>query len=534
MNKQVALALGALLVLAVGGGLFFVVSGERSREEVVSEGAEAPRARRRGPRRPPQAQPLERPAPAPVVETPQDPASGGATQVPQRPAGTPPAPEVGTHANAGALQVRCLLDGEPLPGATVLGRFSDGSGGEWRTGGDGTVEVPVPQGLTLSVAASHATGLRLDWRPALPGGSAVTFQFQHSGEPAWLEGALLDDAGQGLGEGELVLVNADQQGHAVLDRAQAQLRPDGRFAFELPAGRYALRGRLGPSESAPSYFTLAPGQRHDVGTLRVPRPSSLAGRVGLPASLRLAFPIDARIVIEVRSEPRENDPEPPGWGRRIVRGLQLDATLAYALELPPGELRLRVELPIPGDHQVGHWTGVTLEPGASQSLDLELGELAVALRGIVRDDTGRAIPGAKVGYRGTTALTDDQGGYALRGLDMGDFELSVHAPGHEQGFVRKTFTGSALVADFTLQRLGALRGVVKDGEGQPKAGAPLSITLRKDTGEVVPFEARTSSAGSYALRELVPGRYTVGSGAVQVQVEVRPGDEVEAPELRVP
>lgn len=254
----------------------------------------------------------------------------------------------------------------------------------------------------------------------------------------------------------------------------------------------------------------------------------------LPPNLSVAFPVAARIMIEVRAERPDNEVGPPAWGRRIVRNVELDATLAYSLELPPGELRIRVEVPIPGDHQVGFWKGLTLAPGARESLDLELSELSVALRGVVRDDTGRPLPGARVGYRGTSAVTDDQGRYVLRGLDMGDLELVVHAAGHEQGFLRRSYSGSTAVEDFDLRRLGGLRGVVRDAEGAPAANVPLSITLRKDTGEVVPFEARSGGSGSYALSDLLPGRYTVGVGASQVDAVVRPGEDTEAPELTLP
>ena len=367
----------------------------------------------------------------------------------------------------------------------------------------------------------------------MAGGGAISISFQQQ-QTGYLEGRLVDDQDQPLTNGQLVLYDAAEGAHAVLDAQQIRLRPDGRFGFDVPHGKYAARGRNGPSQSPPAYFTLEPTARHDLGELQVPRASMIQGTVKLPANLSVVFPVRANLMVEVRAPRRDGDEGKRVWGRRIVHPVDLDASLGYELELPPGELRVRVEVPLPGDHQVGHWHSVNLEPGIEQTVDLELTELTVSLRGLVRDDTGRPLAGAKVGYRGTSAVTDDTGQFALRGLDMGDLELVVTAPGHEQGFVRKTFTGAAQVIDFDLKRLGSLRGSVLDATGARKSGVSISIDLRRDTGEVVPFSARSDGNGGYQLVDLVPGRYAVTAQGVRHDVEVRPGEETEAPDLVVP
>jgi len=530
VNKQSAIA-GLIVVVGVSLGLFVLLGGsDAPSDDAADDGA---RKRPQGASQRVDVEP-EGGGPAPStdptpVETDPTPEAPDSTD----PDSTPdPTPVAGTT-GADYLLVGCTLDGEPLEGATVFGRYGDGSQSEFRTGADGSVQVPVPAGEQVSVAATHPLDLTLSWRPPQPGGGALSFAFSGK-QTAFLEGRLLDDEGQALLEAELVLYDAQEGGHAVLDAQQIQLRPDGSFGFEVGEGNYALRGRTGPSESSPIYFSLAAGGRHDVGEVRIPRASRIAGTVTLPPNLTVTLPVRVNFMIEVRAPRRDDDENKRVWGRRIVRPLDLDADLAYALELPPGELRVRVEVPLPGDHQVGHWHSVNLEPGVEQTVDLELSPLSVSLRGVVRDDTGHPLAGAKVGYRGTNAVTDAQGNYALRGLDMGDLELVVTSPGHEQGFVRKTFTGAALVIDFDLQRLGSLSGVVRDGAGAPKSGVPISIDLRKDTGEVVPFSARSDGSGSYSLSELVPGRYVVSAGGARQDVVVRPAEQAQAPDLIVP
>src|SRR5712692_2380747 len=66
---------------------------------------------------------------------------------------------------------------------------------------------------------------------------------------------------------------------------------------------------------------------------------------------------------------------------------------------------------------------------------------------------------------------------------------------------------TTLTATSTLaQGAGRISGTVRDANGAPLGGAPVTIT---NQGTLATRVARTSSAGAYAAADLPPGLYTV-------------------------
>ena len=130
-----------------------------------------------------------------------------------------------------------------------------------------------------------------------------------------------------------------------------------------------------------------------------------------------------------------------------------------------------------------------------------------ALRGTLRDSTGRALADVEVAYKTVTTRTDSAGNFRLSPVPIGHIVVR---------FTRgKTVLGE-LDADVTADTTSAVRveampdrdatrtfaGVVVDSSGAPVRGAAV---------EVVPdlAEARTDSLGRFMIRGMPAGRHLV-------------------------
>ncbi|MFE1752965.1 MFS transporter [Streptomyces anandii] len=158
---------------------------------------------------------------------------------------------------------------------------------------------------------------------------------------------------------------------------------------------------------------------------------------------------------------------------------------------------------------------------------------APGVRGRVVDGAGRPVAHAVLtlvdghGHQRALARSDENGGYTLTGPapgpvtaresgpGPGTYTLVVAAEGHAPHAVRFTAGLEPVLPDITLAGAhgtgpaadGAVRGTVR----HERTGRPLPdvhVTLLDDRGDVV-ARARTGPDGTYTVRDLAPGAYTV-------------------------
>jgi protocatechuate 3,4-dioxygenase beta subunit len=153
------------------------------------------------------------------------------------------------------------------------------------------------------------------------------------------------------------------------------------------------------------------------------------------------------------------------------------------------------------------------------------------ISGIVRDTRGQPVDGAQV-YADRSACcgignatSDNAGRYALTGLPPGTYKVRAT----KQGMVDEYFTSTGgtgdanqaelvtvsdsnetLNVDFSLSRLGAIAGTVRDLQGVPVANASIYYYSASCSGC---YGTASAADGSYTLLGLQPGSYRLLAAA---------------------
>lgn len=194
-------------------------------------------------------------------------------------------------------------------------------------------------------------------------------------------------------------------------------------------------------------------------------------------------------------------------------------------ELKSGRYELSVSatgyMPLKGE--------VSLDPG--EGLDLGSVRMLRAsdsgqaiLQGAVKDaETGNAISGAEISLSGTEtahAETDVNGQYRIRGVQPGDFKISLTADGYTNTSVNLALEADTVAQfDVTLfpveEPAVSLIGTVTAADtGVGLSGASVTVS------GAVSAETTTNSDGSYRLGGLTAGSLTITAGASGYQSSV--------------
>ena len=410
-----------------------------------------------------------------------------------------------------ALQLVCVDDqGQPLRGVRIEAKrrsgmplepvISDGQGRAYLRG--------LPRGEQVAGLARHPSAAApARFGPvAVEPGAIVKIQLAPA-QQGRLRGKIVDEVGGPVTEAEVVLVNPqEEQAKVVLDPAALQLGPDGSFVVQVAAGKYAISARSKThSESDRDYVTVpADGESPEV-LLRVSRKASLGGSLELPPDVAQLRPLELDVLIEITSGTERNP-----LTRVERRTLRPDASLRFELQdIPPGKVRLRLELPRAGDTRVGPWTSLTVQPGQSQQdLVLALREVVVSILGQVKDDEGVAVMGVVVEAEGRKVMTDRDGRYAIRGLDMGAIGVKATKQGHASAYQLIQYEGATQTVNLTLARFGSVRGRVT---GEIVAGVVVTV-VKNEEGAVETYGGKTDASGTYVIEGIPPGTYYVKAG----------------------
>ncbi|WP_226005885.1 carboxypeptidase regulatory-like domain-containing protein [Natrinema salinisoli] len=191
----------------------------------------------------------------------------------------------------------------------------------------------------------------------------------------------------------------------------------------------------------------------------------------------------------------------PIAGATVTVGNETVTTAAdgsYAVDLETGDYTLTVS----ADAYEETSEDVTVEADTTTTVDvtLELTPTDGTLEGTVTDADGEPIAGATVAVDDQQTTTDENGSYSLE-LEAGDYTLAVSAEGYEDASQNVTIeVETTTTADVTLEeRPGSVEGTVTDADGEPVAGATVTVGDQQTT---------TGENGSYAV-DIEPGEYTL-------------------------
>lgn len=262
-------------------------------------------------------------------------------------------------------------------------------------------------------------------------------------------------------------------------------------------------GLAGLRGSAP----VLPAPQHPVAASASPTPTAAAGDRRAPASVRPSTSTsELRFVVTMRGRPV------PDARLCVVRSgtdqfarvkVEPDGTQVLR-GMPPGEYGIGVEQ----DDAVPWATDLHLAPGQSALLRVEL-KRGGEVRGTVTDRAGRPLPGTRVHLideaTGTapeerTAVSDEQGRYALKGIASGDHGVRFRHPEckplDRRGLV---FRGRAeeYRIDAVLDAGMRISGRVIDEAGAPIADADI-VAGNDDSGGV----AKSASDGTFRVAGL--------------------------------
>ncbi|MCC6523655.1 MAG: carboxypeptidase regulatory-like domain-containing protein [Polyangiaceae bacterium] len=424
----------------------------------------------------------------------------------------------------GELGVMPIVPDLPLggPGGALVVRPSARSDDPWVSDRYGRFALaPVPPGRVRLVARhpSYAEALSEPLTLA-PGGEAVVKLVLRQG--AVLEGRVLE-ADRTPAAGARVALSDLATG---IDRI-TYTADDGTFAYAA-VGRDATvsvtRGRELDEPALRIDLTLEDGVRREIEVTLPERRDDIALRV----TDDRGYPLDR---VEIRTSSLE--PAEP-LARTLFTSDSGRATLTGARGLPlrivlvrPGKAPAVSELdPTPGEVDL-----VMLEPLAAEGT-------ITARRGYERVEDAEVTLWTPVGVR--RAKTDKEGLFAFADLGAGAARLFVHKSGYAPRELSVVIGGEpgrpVDLGRFELEQGGAVRGVVRDADDKPIAGARVAlgrVPTYLPLGPLPPGLAGSDARGRFTLFDLPPGTvsieaYVAGVGRSAVGgVVVRPGETTE-------
>ncbi len=375
----------------------------------------------------------------------------------------------------------------------------------WVTRQDGTFRAsPVTPGRVRAVVR-HPEYVETysDMVTLAPGGEAdVTIVLRRGGD---LQGRVVDASGTPVSGARLDLLAV----HGTLERS-TRTASDGTFAFaavpqDLALDVYADEDALHPATRVS--VSVKEGERREI-TITLPAPrEATAVRVRDDRG----YPVE-----KAQVSATSLDPSAP-VRLTAFTDADGDATLAGVRGL---HLRLEVTAPSFAPHDV------TLA-AAPDRLDVALaagaavtGEVRAARGGDPVSDAD-VVFYTDVGVR--HARTDDQGAFTLADLAPGSVRVRVTAAGYAPAERRATLRGGearpAALAPFDLSAEGVVEGVVRDGHGDPVAGARVAqgrVPVYLAAGTAPPGVAVTDAEGHFHLGGLAEGTVSLEAYAPDV------------------
>src|SRR5262249_45438656 len=108
-----------------------------------------------------------------------------------------------------------------------------------------------------------------------------------------------------------------------------------------------------------------------------------------------------------------------------------------------------------------------------------------------------------------SAQTDDNGSYALEGLEDGNYQVTVNGQG--VGY-RRAFTVSGDTSgDIVLPAISITGTITESGSGSPLEGVTVQAQTGKETQAFTMKQGVTDSSGRYFIDDVDPGAYQLSA-----------------------
>ncbi len=401
--------------------------------------------------------------------------------------------------------------GGPM-GAAMARMMGGGAGGSTTSDADGHYQFDGLPDARVTVTASHPDYLDAS-RDIDP--SRETAADLSLGTGASISGTVVGSDGRSAVPGALVQLNEEGAsgggfgggpGGGGGDSTRAD--GSGSFLFEhLGGGRYKLVASGNTGKSTAKDVVVAEGQPLSGVLVQMVTGTLLHGTVsGLPSGQLGGVRIMAS-------------------GTNYSDTAQTDDSGAYSLhDVPSGVVRLTamtsllsgrstsktVEVPEGGDFQADiAFQGASRLAGRVTRGDRPLSGLFVnAIPDPPRPNTGRS-----------SGQTDDNGSYALEGLDDGNYSVMVNGQGVSY---RREFTVSGDTSgDIPLPAISVTGTVTESGSGVPLEGVTVQAQTGTETQTFAMKQGVTDSSGHYFIDDVDPGNYQLTARKAEYQMKTQ-------------
>jgi protocatechuate 3,4-dioxygenase beta subunit len=413
-------------------------------------------------------------------------------------------------ANASVTWHPAETGGGPM-GAAMARMMGGGGGASTTSDADGHFQFDGLPDARVTVAASHPDYLEAT-RDIDPKETAVDLSL---GTGASISGTVVGGDGRSAVPGALVQLNEEGSGGGGFGGGfgggggdSTRTDGSGNFLFEhLSGGRFKLIASGNTGKSAAKEVVVADGQPLAGVLVQMVTGSLVHGTVsGLPFGQLGGVRIMAS-------------------GTNYSDSVQTDDSGVYSLhDVPSGVIRLQattsllsgrstaktVEVPDGGDFQADiAFQGVSRLAGRVTRADRPLSGLFVnALPDPPRANAGRS-----------SGQTDDNGGYALEGLDDGNYTVTVSGQGVSY---RRAFAVSGDTSgDILLPAISVTGTVTESGSGVPLEGVTVQAQTGNETQALSMKQGVTDSAGHYFIDDVDPGSYQLTARKAEYQMKTQ-------------
>lgn len=152
-----------------------------------------------------------------------------------------------------------------------------------------------------------------------------------------------------------------------------------------------------------------------------------------------------------------------------------------------------------------------------------LAQSYLKISGRVIDEMGRGLPNITLSITSVTNVatqmvgTDEEGRFTAQGLSAGMYRLRIErSPGYITDGVESWEIAADQALTISLVKGGVIGGQVRDAEGKPVAGIPVTVLCIKNdkskVNQTVRVTRETDDRGEYRIYGLWPGTYLIFAG----------------------
>jgi protocatechuate 3,4-dioxygenase beta subunit len=380
-------------------------------------------------------------------------------------------------------------------GAMVARMMGGGTGGSTSTDADGHFQFDGLPGGRATVTASHPDYLDASREVDPSKDSAADLTL---GTGASISGNVVGTDGRSGVPGALVQLNEEGDSGGGFGGGNSEsTRTDGGGGFlfdHLAAGRYKLTTSGNTGVSVAKDVVVAENQQMSGVLVQMATGALLHGTVsGLPAG-QLG---GVRVVASATnySDATQTD-DSGGYSLHDVPSgvVRLQATTSFlsgrstakTIEIPDGSTDFPADIAFQGTSRLA---GRVTRGDRPQS-----GLFVIGVPDPPRSNVGRS-----------SGQTDDNGSYALEGLDDGNYQVTVNGQG--VSYRREFAVSGDTSGDIALPTISVTGTVTESGSGIPLEGVTVQAQTGRETQAFAMKQGTTDSSGHYFIDDVDPGSY---------------------------